>query len=387
MKPGWTEVALGEVCEIFSGFAFDSKHFSTSADSGIPLVRIRDVTRGRSETFYVGDYDPRFLVADGDVLIGMDGEFNRARWHGGPALLNQRVCRITALGDWVDGDYLFHFLPRALKEVEGATPFATVKHLSAKTIKQIAMPLPPLEEQQRIAAILDKADALQAKRRAAIAHLDSLAQAVFIDMFSHHEASGATRMPISEVAEVQGGLQVSRRRSSLPIEVPFLRVANVYRGRLALDEIKTMRATQAEVERTRLLEGDLLVVEGHGNASEIGRVARWTGEIDPCIHQNHLIRVRADRSVANPAYLETALNTGEGLRQLRQAGRTTSGLNTLSADDVRRTTVAIPAVDVQDEFAAVTARAKEERDRMIAADQATVALLAALHARAFRGEV
>src|SRR5262249_9793824 len=157
-----------------SGFAFASDRFGDSGD--LPVVRIRDVLAGESRTFYRGDFDPRFVVRDGDIIIGMDGEFNRARWRGGQALLNQRVCRISVSSSSLDEGYLFHFLPRALKEIEDLTPFVTVKHLSVKDIRGIVIPLPSIEEQRRIAEILDKADALRAKRRVAFAQLDELTQ-------------------------------------------------------------------------------------------------------------------------------------------------------------------------------------------------------------------
>ena len=97
--------------------------------------------------------------------------------------LNQRVCRIKSCGGELDDGYLSHFLPGALKRIEDATPFVTVKHLSVKDIRDIEIPLPPLAEQQRIAAILDQAEALRAKRRHALTQLDTLTQSLFLDLF------------------------------------------------------------------------------------------------------------------------------------------------------------------------------------------------------------
>ena len=86
-------VALGDLVGILSGFAFKSERFADAG--GLPIVRIRDVKRGYSETFYSGEYDDCYVVNNGDLLIGMDGEFNRERWKGGKALLNQRVCKLS----------------------------------------------------------------------------------------------------------------------------------------------------------------------------------------------------------------------------------------------------------------------------------------------------
>jgi type I restriction enzyme S subunit len=169
---------------------------------------------------------------------------------------------------------------------------------------ELLVPLPRPVEQRRIADILDKADALRAKRRAALAKLDAFAESIFLDMFGD-PATNPKRWAtttVGTVGAVQGGLQVTTARNGHPIELPYLRVANVYRDRLDLREVKTIRATNVEIERTRLKTGDLLIVEGHGNASEIGRCAIWDGSIELCSHQNHLIRVRLDVTRALPGY-------------------------------------------------------------------------------------
>jgi type I restriction enzyme S subunit len=174
-------VALGDLVDILSGFAFKSERFAEAGD--LPLVRIRDVKRGYSETFYSGEYDARYLVNNGDLLIGMDGEFNRERWQGGVALLNQRVCKLTADPRRLSSDYLFHFLPKILKDIENRTPFATVKHLSSKDIKEIQIPLPSLGEQKRIAALLDKVNGLRRKRRESIEQTENLRDALYFHNF------------------------------------------------------------------------------------------------------------------------------------------------------------------------------------------------------------
>jgi type I restriction enzyme S subunit len=190
---------------VLSGFAFDSEGFGDSGD--VPVVRIRDVVPGSSSTFYRGAFDPRYIVGNGDILIGMDGEFNRARWRDGRALLNQRVCRIAPSGPDLDEGYLFYFLPAALKAIERVTPFVTVKHLSVKQIRDIAVPLPPLPEQRRIAEILDKADTLRAKRRAALAQLDTLTQSIFLDMFGDPTTNpkGWPIAPLEALGEISTG--------------------------------------------------------------------------------------------------------------------------------------------------------------------------------------
>jgi type I restriction enzyme S subunit len=97
---------------------------------------------------------------------------------------------------------------------------------------------------------------------------------------------------LRDVAEVTGGLTKNAKRDGLALRRPYLTVANVYANRLELDDIGTIGIQESELARVEMRPGDLLVVEGNGSLSQLGRVAIWTGVIDGCVHQNHLIKVR-----------------------------------------------------------------------------------------------
>ena len=109
----WGRVLLRDVATVLNGFAFKSSEFSNSG--GVPLIRIRDVGKDRSETTYLGEYDPCYVVEPGDLLVGMDGDFNCARWRGPQGLLNQRVCKITLKSDIYLRKFLGYTLPGYLK--------------------------------------------------------------------------------------------------------------------------------------------------------------------------------------------------------------------------------------------------------------------------------
>jgi type I restriction enzyme S subunit len=156
MKKGWEKRRLGEVLQIQNGYAFDSKRFNPS--KGPPLVRIRSLKSGtETETRYSGDYDEKYLVQKGDLLIGMDGEFGCYEWKGESSLLNQRVCRLQGFAKELLPRFLFYGVNDHLKAIEDVTGYATVKHLSSKQILDIEFLVPPLTEQQRIVGVLDEA--------------------------------------------------------------------------------------------------------------------------------------------------------------------------------------------------------------------------------------
>jgi type I restriction enzyme S subunit len=150
----WERVPLAEVATILNGAPFDSAFFSTT--EGMPLIRIRDVTTGQTNTYYTGAYEDEYLVQQGDLLVGMDGDFNSGFWGSKTALLNQRVCKISPAESFYDKQLLALTLPGYLAAINANTPSVTVKHLSSKTIAEIGLPLPPRTEQTRIVAKLEE---------------------------------------------------------------------------------------------------------------------------------------------------------------------------------------------------------------------------------------
>ena len=150
---GWSRVPLGSVAKIINGFPFKSGGFG---DKGYPVIRIRDVTRGYTTTRFDGDAPNGFWVDAGDLIVGMDGDFQTAFWRSDRALLNQRVCKIVPDASQIDRRYLAYILPGYLALINANTPSITVKHLSSRTLASIPLPLPPLERQQSIADRIDE---------------------------------------------------------------------------------------------------------------------------------------------------------------------------------------------------------------------------------------
>lgn len=165
----WERVPLIEVATILNGAPFNSALFSTT--EGHPLIRIRDVLPGVTTTYYQGGYEETYVVRQGELVVGMDGDFNSAYWGATPALLNQRVCKITVDDRFYSKPFLGYLLPGYLSAINAHTSAITVKHLSSKTIGEIELPLPPLAEQARIVAkleeLLSELDAGVAELRAA----------------------------------------------------------------------------------------------------------------------------------------------------------------------------------------------------------------------------
>lgn len=112
----WKWMKLGDYIYILSGYPFKANLFSKKREEGRPLIRIRDVVRGETQTFTDEDCPEEYVIHKGDILIGMDGDFNVAKWKSEDALLNQRVCYLRCDTDLISNDVIFYFLPDVLKK-------------------------------------------------------------------------------------------------------------------------------------------------------------------------------------------------------------------------------------------------------------------------------
>ncbi|WP_016950871.1 restriction endonuclease subunit S [Anabaena sp. PCC 7108] len=158
--------------------------------------------------------------------------------------------------------------------------------------------------------------------------------------------SGWEWVRIDDFYEVVGGIQKTPKRTPISNYFPYLRVANVYRGRLDLSEIMYFELFENDLQKWNLFPGDLLIVEGNGSENEIGRCAIWNGEIKNCVHQNHLIRCRP---LGHTGSLFTLLflNSPVGITEIKKLAITTSGLYSLSVGKIRGIVVPLPPLEEQ----------------------------------------
>jgi type I restriction enzyme, S subunit len=162
----------------------------------------------------------------------------------------------------------------------------------------------------------------------------------------HELPTGWAWALIEECFVVSGGMQKTPARTPKANAFPYLGVGNVYRGRLDLANVKKFELAAGELERFRLEPEDILVVEGNGSASEIGRCAVWHGQIENCVHQNHLIRCRPKELRLTP-YAALYLNSPDGMAEMKRLAITSAGLFSLSVGKIRKIPFPLPPLAEQ----------------------------------------
>ncbi|MDH1335170.1 restriction endonuclease subunit S [Comamonas thiooxydans] len=193
---GWEWARVSDVAFSQAGFAFKSSGFN-SLNAGLPLIRIRDVGFNSPETYFSGEYREEFLVASGDWLISMDGEFRVRKWEGSEALLNQRVSRLIFYFDNLPTSFIATALQFEIAKLQGTKAYTTVDHLSGSQISNALLPFPPLAEQSRIVARVEElmrlCDTLEEKGRLEHTQHQQLLQAMLDSLTQTQSAQELAR--------------------------------------------------------------------------------------------------------------------------------------------------------------------------------------------------
>jgi type I restriction enzyme S subunit len=338
-----------------------------------------------------------YRLEAGDLLLneasGSQKEVGKpAIWGGeidGCAFQNT-LLRVRPRG--ADPRYLLHYFRSQAEHGRFAAESRGVgiHHLGREALATWMVPLPPIEEQRRIAAVLDHADDLRAKRRTSLALLDSLTESIFLEMFGDPIANPLgwpEREPLGQFADITSGITKGRRVADHGHRsVPYLAVANVQDGHLRLNAIKSIDATEDEIRRLRLEPGDLVLTEG-GDPDKLGRGTVWTGELAECIHQNHVFRVRLTDPDFEPLFVSKLLASERGRRYFLRSAKQTTGIASINKSQLGAFPMLRPPKGLQAAFAA---RLEEHRALYRTAAEARAeldALFASLQQRAFSGQL
>jgi type I restriction enzyme S subunit len=330
-------------------------------------------------------------VARGDILVVKDGattgktSFVGAAFPDEPTAVNEHVFIVRVDSSRAFPAYVFRFLrsPRGQLQVLSDFRGATVGGVSRGFVDRVKIPLPPLPEQRRIAAILDKADAVRRKRQQTLDLADQFLRSAFLDMFGD-PVTNPKGWPVKKLGELLVFLTSGSRgwaRYYSEEGAAFLRIQNVGRNRLLLDDLAhVIPPDTKEAERTRLQTGDVVL----SITADLGRAAVIPDSLGPAHVNQHLGLLRVED--IEPLFLAEFLITDAAQLQFRalDTGQTRSGLN---FNDLKRLKIPLPPMELQKGFASMHSRGEESRIRYQKLLSETGELSSTLVQRAFLGEL
>jgi type I restriction enzyme S subunit len=253
------------------------------------------------------------------------------------------------LAYYLQQDSVREFLARNASGVGGS-----LMRVKPSILSQLFLRFPPLREQRRIVAEIEKQftrldAALNALQRA-MANLKQCRSGAVEAAFAAYSSAPIRRL--GELGEIVGGVtKGQKRRAGIQTRpVPYLRVANVQRGHLNLDHIKHIQATEDEIRSLRLIPGDVLLNEG-GDRDKLGRGWIWEGQIAECVHQNHVFRVRLNPLLAVPKFISHYANHF-GQKYFFEEGKQTTNLASINMTKLRALPIPSPPVAEQERLVA-----------------------------------
>ena len=393
---------IGAMCDQFGGEVqtgpFGSQlHASDYSEYGIPVVMPQDLVDGGISPKNIATVDESHAIRlsqhklrSGDVVFSRRGDVSRFAVVTAPEegwLCGTGCIRIRLNCSEIDTGYLRHFLRQdqvgawLLHHAKGVT----MPNLNTEIIRSIPFSYPPLDKQRRIAAILDKADALRRKRKRAIELVDGLCESLFLELFGD-PATNPKRLKLGRIGDLLDGVQYGTSAKAGGIgRYPILRMGNItIDGKMDFDDLKYIDLTENEVEKFTVKKGDILF-----NRTNSAELVGKTGVFDrdePFAYAGYLVRARTKDGVS-PEYISGYLNSAHGKATLRGMAKSIIGMANINAKELQSIPILIPDGPSQRKYAellsVISRRRMQYTDNFKYLDD----LFSSVQSRAFSGQL
>ncbi len=384
-------VSLKNVANFVNGKAFKPTDWS---EEGIPIIRIQNLNGlDKPYNYWAGPIDKEVHVKRNDLLLAWSGtpgtSFGAHIWRGGAAVLNQHIFRVDLKENLVTKEWAKFVINAQLSTLIGmAHGGVGLKHVTKGMVEGLEIPVPPLPEQRRIAAILDQADALRAKRREALAQLDSLTQSIFIEMFGD-PVSNPKNWSVKPLSECAERIQIGPFGTQLHEEdyidggIPLINPTHLRGGVISPDSSLTVSPEKyTELSNYYLLTGDLIM----GRRGEMGRCAVITNREEGWLCGTGSLFVRPKTDVLSPIYLGLVISSPSMRRFLENLAQGVTMAN-LNKTIVGGLPIAVPPMAMQQAFVSQLNATQTIKNYSLNSSAELDTLFASLQHRAFRGEL
>ena len=388
-----TSTLLKNLATLRRGITYTESALRDNPEDGLPYFNMKSFLKDgglnrRGLKYYSGFYTDSDLIGRNDLLIANTDVTRDGDIIGVPITVPEYISREKSLfshhvtkisfKSTVCLNYFFYLLctDKYRREMKKYARGTTVLMLDMSGLHRICVSYhSSIKEQQKIARILQTIDRAIEQTEALIDKYQQIKAGLMHDLFTRGIGpDGQLRPPreqaphlyqqtpigwipkewtlrnLGGMAKIVSGVTLGPKDSpSETIEAPYLRVANVQDGYLDLSEIKTVRISRKALEYLRLLPGDVLMNEG-GDFDKLGRGAVWMGEIEDCVHQNHVFRVRTDSTTLNPIYLACYSESAFGKKYFLLSSKQSTNLASINSKQLNAYPIALPFLEEQAEI-------------------------------------
>ena len=376
-------VSLGEVAATIMGQAPPGASCNKTGD-GTVFVKAGEFAISRP-VIREWTTAPKKLAREGDVLVcvvgATAGKINLAI----DCAIGRSVAAVRPNRSLLEPSYLYHFLQTRIERLRAASQGLAQGVITREMLHKLLIPLPPLEEQRRIAAMLDKADALRRKRKQALDLLNDLVSACFESSFGY-PSHNALCLPVSTIGALMSDVSYgTSAKAGEKGAYPILRMGNLTSdGRMDLSSLKYIDLSGKEVERYTVRKGDILF--NRTNSAElVGKTALFN-ESTPYAYAGYLVRARTKLGIS-PEYVVAYLNSRHGKAVLRGMAKSIIGMANINAKEMQSIPILVPDSSLQREFSERVRGIARMRDMVESNARTFETLFASLQSRAFSGQL
>jgi type I restriction enzyme S subunit len=387
LPEGWEWKTLGDAADIIMGQSPSGTSYNENGD-GTPFLQGNAEFGDTFPKHKKFTTEPSKIAPNGSVLISVRapvGDTNVAD-------LNYCIGRGLAAISLKNGDnkYLLYLLRSMLPMIEAKGTGSTFKAISKSIINEIEIPLPPLPIQRQIVAVLEQAEAVKRQRQEADALTGALLQSVFYEMFGEPETNerGWERKTLADVCvKFEHGLYVPKERYVENNGVEMIHMADAFYGEVKPGSLRQISATEKESKKYQLCENDLLIARRSLTFDGAAKACKLPKKIGKLLFESSLIRIRPDVNCIDPEYLYQYLNNETIRRKYVYPFVTSSTISGINQENLKKVTVLLPPLALQQEFARVVQEVERLRGKQVESGKEIEGLCGGLMQRAFKGEL
>jgi len=361
---------LNDICSFISGNAWKSSEF---ADEGIPIIRINNLNTYENDfKYWQGDYDKKYLIYKGDLLVSLSGSIKTFQWNGPEALLNQRIVKVTANPD-TNQDWVYYQISHVIEQIANKGKHAVIRNVSINDLKNFEVDVPDFQIQNKIVAILDKANALVQKRQQTIDLLDELLRAQFLVMFGSNnpDFDKWEDVEIQKLSEnKKGSMRTGPFGSSLKHdefteegEVAVLGIDNAVKNEFRWDKNRfiTKQRYNESFKRYTVFPRDIIITI----MGTVGRSAVIPDNIPLSINTKHLACITLDETKCNPYYLAYSIHSNPFIAfQMKARGRGAI-MDGLNLGIIKELKLKAAPIELQNKFEEVYTKINENKKTLM----------------------
>ena len=364
-------VRLGEICDFQSG-GTPSKNNQKFFDGDIPwitTVALKGLGIDGSDavnwiTEEAIKQSAAKIVPANSIMIGTRVGVGKVAINLVDMSTSQDIVSLIGIDEtrWCK-EYLCKCLIGKSQYLNSQARGATIKGIKIDTLANLKIPEISIEKQYEVSRIIDKTRIIIEQRKQELMNLNELMKALFVEMFGdmYLNSKGWPEAKLESMADVVSGITKGRKTKAEDLtEVPYMAVSNVKDGYIDWTTVKTIEATQQEIEQYRLLADDVLMTEG-GDPDKVGRGAIIKEPLENCIHQNHIFRVRLDESMILPEFFAEYLQHQRSKRYFLGCAKQTTGIASINMTQLRALPVLMPPLSKQEEFVLFKAQVNKSK--------------------------